>query len=145
MSERASCIVAVSREPLEIYIGRSMPRYPELRAAEWGNPFTARKVPPGYANAVQAYQQYRQWIMRQPRLLGRIGELRGKTLGCWCAPPGGLTGDLHGHTCHGEVLAALARCQITVPEMKPISRTCQRALDNQNVLLYTACQSIETF
>lgn len=97
-------VVHCRREPFDVYIGRSMPRYPELRAIGFGNPFTARNLPTGCANAVQAY---RQWIMQQPRLLGRLGELRGKTLGCWCAPPGGLLGDLDGRTCHGEVLAAL--------------------------------------
>jgi hypothetical protein len=42
---------------------------------------------------------------RQPRrhlplradLLGRLGELRGKALGCWCAP----------ELCHADVLAKL--------------------------------------
>ena len=33
--------------------------------------------------------------------------LRGKTLACWCAPPGGL-GAADALVCHGQVLAALA-------------------------------------
>lgn len=91
--------------PNHIYIGRPMPRYPELRARGWGNPFTVRNLPFGYDNAIDAY---REWLMGQPRLLARLGELGGKTLGCWCAPTGGLPGNLYGHICHGEVLAALA-------------------------------------
>jgi len=55
-----------------------------------------------------AIAKYRQWIQHQPKLLARLPELRGKVLGCWCAPKGGLPGNINGHICHGEVLAALA-------------------------------------
>jgi Domain of unknown function (DUF4326) len=34
----------------------------------------------------------------RPDLLGRVGELRGEELACWCVP----------EPCHGERLAALA-------------------------------------
>jgi uncharacterized protein DUF4326 len=94
-------VVHVRRDPFDIYIGRPMKRYPELHAEGWGNP-----VRPG--PGVDAIAAYRDWLMRQPDLLARLPELRGKALGCWCAPKGGMTGDLYGHTCHGEVLAALA-------------------------------------
>lgn len=42
--------------------------------------------------------KYRHWIERQPDLMGDLHELKGKTLGCWCAPL----------ACHGDVLAELA-------------------------------------
>ncbi|HEX5157649.1 MAG TPA: DUF4326 domain-containing protein [Ktedonobacterales bacterium] len=51
---------------------------------------------------------YREWLLKTPALLERLPELRGKVLGCWCAPKGGIVGNLHGETCHGEVLAWLA-------------------------------------
>lgn len=99
-------VVHVRRDPdFDVYIGRPMPRFPELRATGWGNPFTAKNLPEGYDNAVDAH---RDWIQTQPQLLARLPELRGKRLGCWCAPKGGLPGNLHGITCHGEILAALA-------------------------------------
>lgn len=85
-----------------------MPRYasnPKLRAVGWGNPFRPAPNDPDAGNAIA---RYRAWLMGQPQLLARLPELRGKTLGCWCAPPGGLSGNLNGHVCHGEVLAALA-------------------------------------
>ena len=37
-------------------------------------------------------------MMGQPALLAALPELRGKRLGCWCAP----------QACHGDVLAQLA-------------------------------------
>ena len=104
-SGQSTRVVHCRKDAFDVYIGRQMPRYPELRATGWGNPYTARNLPPGCANAVEAY---RMWIATQPRLLARLPELRGKTIGCWCAPAGGLPGDLNGRVCHGEVLASLA-------------------------------------
>jgi hypothetical protein len=99
-------VVHVHREPdFDLYIGRSMPRFPELRATGWGNPF---RPAPGDPDAGRAIARYRAWLMERPQLLARLPELRGKTLGCWCAPAGGLLGDLEGRICHGQVLAALA-------------------------------------
>ena len=44
-------------------------------------------------------RQYIEWLGKGGRgLLDRLGELRGKALGCWCAP----------ERCHGDVLAQLA-------------------------------------
>ena len=98
-------VVHVNREPFDSYIGHSVRRRPDLEPCGFGNPFRPAR---GERDASGAVQQYRAWIMGQPQLLARLPELRGKTLGCWCAPLGGLTGDLNGHICHGEILAALA-------------------------------------
>ena len=104
--EQRTRVVHCQREPFDVYVGRSMlPRYPQLRATGWGNPFRPAR---GETDASGSVQRYRAWIMGQPQLLARLPELRGKTLGCWCAPLGGLTGDLNGRICHGEILAALA-------------------------------------
>jgi len=64
------------------------------RGSIWGNPF--RIGPDG--TRYQVIEKYRAWIQTQPYLLARLSELRGKTLGCWCAPK----------ECHGHVLAELA-------------------------------------
>jgi hypothetical protein len=94
-------VVHVNRDAFDVYVGRPMRFRPDLRASGWGNPFT-----PGRDG--DAIGQFREWVQRQPKLMARLGELRGKRLGCWCAPKGGLPGNLHGRVCHGEILAALA-------------------------------------
>jgi len=92
--------------PNHVYIGRPMPRYPELRARGWGNPYKdGLDTSEGRQSAID---RYRVWILDQPKLLARLPELRGKVLGCWCALVDGLPGNLYGRVCHGEVLAALA-------------------------------------
>lgn len=102
----ATRVVHCRKDAFDTYIGRPMPRYPELTSAGWGNPYRdGLDTPDGRKSAID---RYREWLMGQPQLLARLPELRGKTLGCWCAPKGGLPGDLHGRVCHGEVLAALA-------------------------------------
>lgn len=72
-------------EPFDVFIGRT---------TEWGNPF--RIGPDG--NRQQVIEKFRDWIIRRPSLLRSLESLRGKTLGCFCAPA----------PCHGDVLAALA-------------------------------------
>lgn len=99
-------VVHCRKEAFDCYIGRQMPKYPDLKASGWGNPYKdGLDTPAGRQSAID---RYREWVLTQPRLLARLPELRGRVLGCWCAPLGGLPGDLHGRVCHGEVLAALA-------------------------------------
>ena len=77
----------------DVYIGRG---------SKWGNPFShvwSSTYPVTVvATREEAITRYREWIQTQPRLLASLHELRGKRLGCWCAPL----------RCHGEVLAELA-------------------------------------
>ena len=49
----------------------------------------------------EVIKKYEAWLLAQPALLAALPELRGKTLGCWCAP----------QACHGDVLARLAEAQ----------------------------------
>lgn len=61
------------------------------RRTEWGNPFEM----PGDGDrdtVIRAYAEY--YLPHKPSLLGRLPDLRGKALGCWCAP----------EPCHGDVL-----------------------------------------
>jgi hypothetical protein len=93
-------VVHCKRLPYDVYIGRGNPRN-KLPASIWANPFKIGKD--GDRNAVIA--KYR--ALMEQRLAGpegivwreRLGELRGKTLGCWCSP----------ERCHGDVLAELAK------------------------------------
>jgi hypothetical protein len=67
------------------------------RGTPWGNP---HRLPRGASDAERAevIAAYEQDLLARPDLLARIPELRGRALGCWCAP----------RACHGDVLARLA-------------------------------------
>lgn len=79
-------VVHCKREPYDVYIGRG---------GKWGNPFVIGKD----GNREEVIRKYREWILTQPNLLLSLGELKGKTLACWCAPK----------ACHGDVLAELVK------------------------------------
>lgn len=119
MPSQPTRVVHCRKETFDVYIGRQMKKYPDLKATGWGNPYWEGVDTP--AGRQSAIDRYREWVLTQPKLLTRLPELRGRTLGCWCAPLGGLPGNLYGRVCHGEVLAALAdgwcaQCQeITSP------------------------------
>ena len=81
-----------SGEPFDIYIGRP---------SKWGNPFSHKDGTLAefrVATRDEAVDAYAAWIKTQYVLLTALPELRGKRLGCWCAPA----------RCHGDVLLALA-------------------------------------
>lgn len=79
-------VVHCKREPFDIYIGRPGP---------WGNPFTIGRD----GDRSEVIEKYSAWLLNQPEMIARARrELRGKTLGCWCAPK----------PCHGDVLAEVA-------------------------------------
>lgn len=78
-------VVHCKKENYDVYIGRP---------SKWGNPFEIGKD----GNRDEVIRKYEQWIMGEHKLLESIDELRGKVLGCWCAPK----------SCHGDVLAKLA-------------------------------------
>ena len=66
-----------------------------VRPSIWGNPF--RIGPDGDRGTVIA--KYRAWIATQPELIAKARvELKGRVLGCFCAPL----------SCHGDVLAEIA-------------------------------------
>lgn len=71
-------------EPYDVFIGR-----PSI----WANPFIIGKD----GTRFMVIEKYRAWILTQPHLMALLPGLKGKTLGCWCAP----------QACHGEVLAEL--------------------------------------
>ncbi len=78
-----------------IYVGRAMHRGGwQLAASPLANPF--RPGPDGSRAEILA--KYRTYLMGRPDLLALLPELRGRRLGCWCAP----------EPCHAEVLAELA-------------------------------------
>jgi hypothetical protein len=85
-------VVHNKREAFDVYIGRP---------SKWGNPFSHKDGTLAefrVGSRDEAVDAYRDWIATQPDLLVDLPELRGKVLGCWCAPL----------RCHGDVLVELA-------------------------------------
>lgn len=64
------------------------------RKSVWGNPFKIGRD----GSREEVIEKYRRWITKQPDLLAMLPRLKGKRLGCHCAPL----------ACHGDVLAELA-------------------------------------
>lgn len=91
-------------DTFEVYIGRP---------SRWGNPFTHKdgtRAEYVVGTRDEAVERYRAWLwaeIRDGRIeLSELAALRGKTLGCWCAPA----------RCHGEILAAAAEWAHSVIE-----------------------------
>lgn len=78
-------IVHCKKKKFDVYIGRP---------SKWGNPFVIGKD----GTRREVIEKYRSWILNQPELMKSLGELKNKTLGCWCYPS----------PCHGEVLIELS-------------------------------------
>jgi len=78
-------VVHCKRSAYDVYIGRP---------GKWGNPFAIGRD----GTREDVISKYREHVLTQPELMAALPELRGKTLGCWCAP----------HACHGDVLSELA-------------------------------------
>jgi hypothetical protein len=79
------------KEPYDVDVGRG---------SIWGNPYSHE--PKSRAKYIVesrdvAIQSYSYWILGQPELIGRLDELRGKRLGCFCLPK----------SCHATILANL--------------------------------------
>ena len=84
-------VVHCKHEPYDVYIGRP---------SKWGNPYILGIN--GSRSEVVA--KFKSWLMSDVRLIEQAkAELRGKILGCWCAPK----------VCHGDVLAVIANEEAT--------------------------------
>lgn len=70
---------------IDVYVGRP---------SKWGNPFVIGKD----GSREDIIAKYEAWIKKQPYLMAALPELKGKSLGCWCAPL----------ACHADVLDRLA-------------------------------------
>lgn len=72
--------------PGTVYIGRP---------SKWGNPFVIGRD----GDRAQVVAKYREYLLANHNALVSVrAELRGCTLGCYCAPL----------ACHGDVLAEIA-------------------------------------
>jgi len=81
-------VVHCEREPYDVYIGRPGP---------WGNPWPVGD----YGTREQVIALYEDHLLHSKDLRARLPELRGKVLGCWCAPL----------PCHGDVLLKWANAR----------------------------------
>lgn len=85
-------VVHCKKDKFDVYIGRP---------SKWGNPFIIGKD----GSREDVIKKYREWILNQYDLLKDLQELKGKILGCFCAP----------QACHGDVLIELANRDRNVP------------------------------
>lgn len=99
-------VVHCKRSSYDVYVGR-----PSI----WGNPFTIGRD----GTRAEVIAKYREYVLQNSLLLSQLGDLKNKTLGCWCAPKG----------CHGDVLAELA--SLTCVGCAEIS-TCPSRFDPYN-------------
>jgi Domain of unknown function (DUF4326) len=82
---RLASVVHCKRAKFDVYIGRP---------SKWGNPFVIGHD----GERDEVVKKFHYYILGMPGLLADVQELRGKRLGCYCAPL----------ACHGDVLAGLA-------------------------------------
>ena len=75
-----------------VYIARETLHHPR---SEWCNPFKLKDY--GY-NRGKVLELFKQYIVRNKKLVQNLQKLKGKVLGCWCAPK----------RCHGEILHKMA-------------------------------------
>lgn len=79
-------VVHCKRERYDVYIGRPGPL---------GNPFIIGR----HGDRATVVRLHSEWFLRQPELVAKVKrELRGMTLGCWCAPD----------ACHGDIYLKVA-------------------------------------
>jgi hypothetical protein len=76
-----------------VYVGRAG-RFHDWPCHPLANP---HRTPPG-ATREEVVSRYAAWLQTRPDLLALVPSLRGKALGCWCAPA----------ICHAGVLASIA-------------------------------------
>lgn len=83
-------VVHVRRGAFDVYVGRACREFP---ASKWGNPYRVGV----HGDKQTVIARFRQYVM-SGHLKADLPELKGKVLGCWCAP----------EACHADVLAELA-------------------------------------
>lgn len=97
-------VVHVRKAEFDIYIGRAIKEFAE---SPWHNPF---HIEYGCGRDC-VLEKYEVHVRNSPELMARLGELRNKTLGCWCKDKHGA-----GKKCHGDVLVKLVREVYADPE-----------------------------
>ena len=84
MNQDRARVVNRRSQSFDVYIGRG---------SLFGNPFKVGVD----GSRTEVIQKYRVWIKKQPYILSKLYELKGKVLGCHCSPL----------PCHGDILVKL--------------------------------------
>jgi len=77
-------VVHCQKEPYDVLIDRR---------TKWGNPFFIGS----HGTRAEVIAKYEKYIRENLVLMAALPELKGKVLGCWCAP----------QPCHGNILRKL--------------------------------------
>jgi Domain of unknown function (DUF4326) len=78
-----------------VYVGRAMHRGGwRLGASPLACPYRVGRD----GTRPEVVSRYRGYLLGRPDLLALLPDLRGRRIGCWCAP----------QACHGDVIAELA-------------------------------------
>lgn len=101
-----SKVVNIRTSPYDVYIGRPGKGQP----GPWGNPVVAGRPCPvcddvheGNGSTLACYSFYLHRRAREDAAFRvALQGLRGKTLGCFCPGPGGLTSAHKPFKCHGQ-------------------------------------------
>ncbi len=81
-------VVHCKKEKYDVYCGRP---------SKWGNPYLLGVD----GNRKEVIIKFKKYLLANEELLSQLPELKGKILGCWCAPK----------ACHCDVLADLANTE----------------------------------
>ena len=100
-------VVHCMRDKFDVYIGRPNPKV-RADSYKWGNPFRIGDECPTLDHVIRAYEIWFLFSMEAGSLRTDLPELKGKKLGCWCAPKGGIGYSDTKIICHGQLLAYLA-------------------------------------
>jgi hypothetical protein len=87
-------VVNCLKEPFDVYIGRG-------RGSIWGNPYSHKEETLAQfvvGSRKEAVEKFEEYLLSNEELMAKIGELKGKTLGCFCKPK----------SCHGDILLKYA-------------------------------------
>jgi hypothetical protein len=87
-------VVHCKREPFDVYIAR-----PSIWGNRWSHKPSAVPGTIHVATRAEAIEAFEKWIRSNPQMMAKAKrDLRGKVLGCYCAPS----------PCHGDVLIKIA-------------------------------------
>ena len=89
-------VVHCKVEPFDVLVDRT---------TKWGNPFVMMTE----EEREQVLALHEAWIVKA-RVFADIEELRGKTLGCWCAP----------RACHADALLRHANKEIKTDDQEAV-------------------------
>ena len=103
-------VVSIRFDLYTVYIGRGG----KGQYGDFGNPYpiksTCSRCGKWHATGGETLPCYKEYLLervaKDPDFRSKIRALRGKTLGCFCAPKGGLTTADKPWVCHGQVIMA---------------------------------------